>query len=72
MTKSLEDAFKRAAQLPPNEQDALADAILREIRSEEEWGKLFSESADVLEHLADEALIEHRSGRTKPLDPEKL
>jgi hypothetical protein len=30
-----------------------------------------AESRDVLEQLADEAISEHRAGRTKPLHPRK-
>jgi hypothetical protein len=33
---------------------------------------LFSRSPDLLSKLADEALAEHRAGKTKPLDPETL
>lgn len=72
MTKTLEQAFKEASRLPPSEQDAIAEAILDEIRSEAEWDRMFAESADVLERLADEALAEHRAGRTRPLDPDSL
>lgn len=72
MTKALEEAFKEASKLPPSKQDALAAAILTEIHTEEEWERLLSSSPDVLERLADEALAEHRAGRTQPLEPKKL
>jgi hypothetical protein len=72
MTKALDEAFKEAAKLAPSGQDALAEAILTEIRSDEEWEKLLAQSPDVLERLADEALDEHQTGRTQPLDPDKL
>ena len=72
MTKALEQAFQEASKLPASEQDVLAEAILAEICAEEEWEKLLSSSPDVLERLADEALAEHRAGRTQPLDPETL
>ena len=72
MTKALEAAFREASQLPEDEQDALADAIRSEIRSDDDWLQAFSQSQDVLEGLADEALADHRSGRTKPLDTDKM
>lgn len=72
MTKALEKAFQAASRLPASEQDVLAEAILAELQTEEEWERLLASSSDVLERLADEALEEHRAGRTQPLDPDKL
>lgn len=72
MTKLLERAFTEAAKLPEQEQDALAAAILEELESERRWDELFERSGDVLSELAEEALAEHRAGRTRELDPEKL
>lgn len=72
MTKLLEKAFAEAAKLPAEEQDALATAVLSEIESERRWDQLFTESADTLSELADEALAEHGRGRTKPLNPDRL
>jgi hypothetical protein len=71
MTKALERAFREASKLPKAEQDALAEAIEAEIAAEEDWERSFAESRDVLEQLADEAISEHRAGRTQPLDPRK-
>jgi hypothetical protein len=72
MTKLLEKAFAEAAKLPADEQDALATAVLSEIDSEKRWDRLFAGSEDELTDLAEEALAEHRAGRTKPLDPDRL
>jgi hypothetical protein len=72
MTKLLEKAFAEAAKLPDDDQDALAQAVLAELASERSWDELFAASADVLGELAEEALAEHRAGRTKPLDPDRL
>ena len=72
MTKALEEALKEASKLSETDQDALAEAILAEIRSEKAWEEAFASSQDVLERLAEEAIEEHRSGRTKPLDPKAL
>ena len=66
MTKALDAAFEAAANLPDNEQDALAEAILAELR----FDARIASRPDVLEQLADEALAEYRAGDTEPLDPE--
>ena len=71
MTKALQDAFKEAERLPEAEQDQLAAAIRAEIEAERAWEARLAASQDVLAALADEALAEHRSGRTLPLDPDK-
>jgi len=72
LTTSLEKAFAEASRLSEDEQNDLAAWILREIDSERRWGKAFSDSSDKLSQLAEEALMEHRSGQTRVLDPEKL
>ncbi len=41
MTKLLEEAFSKASQLSSEEQDALADWLLRELESESRWEKQF-------------------------------
>jgi hypothetical protein len=71
MTKALEDAFKEAQKLPEREQDQLAAAIRAEIDAEHAWEAKLAASGDALAALADEALLEHRSGRTVPLDPDE-
>ena len=69
MTQLLQKAFERAAELPQVEQDRFARFLLAELESEWQWSELFArpESEDLLERLADEALSEHRAGRTRPL-----
>jgi hypothetical protein len=71
MTKALQDAFKEAEKLPEAEQDQLAAAIRAEIAAEVVWEARLSASRDDLSALADEALAEHRSGQTRPLDPDQ-
>lgn len=70
MTTLLEEAFAKAAQLPPKEQDALAALLLEEIAAEKRWEGLFSQSQDQLASLAEEALGEFREGKTEPLGGE--
>jgi hypothetical protein len=72
MTKLLEEAFAEASKLPEQEQDALATVILEELASERRWDQAFANSADLLAQLADQALAEHRAGKTHVLDPERL
>ena len=70
MTKLLDQAIAQAKQLPESDQEAIASIILQEIESERRWDELFSrpESAGLLARLADEAIAEHRAGRTRKLD----
>ena len=68
MTQLLEKAFKEASKLPVVDQNALAKWVLEELEAEKKWELMFAESEDVLDKLADEALAEHKKGKTKPLD----
>ena len=67
MTRLLSKAFEKASKLPKEEQDALGALVIKEIESERRWDEAFRKSEDQLVHLADEALQELRSGKTKPL-----
>lgn len=71
-THLLEQAFAAAAKLPAAEQDSLAAAILAEVEAEAQWEARMRAAPTFLERLADEALAEHRAGRTQPLDPDAL
>jgi hypothetical protein len=68
----LELVISEIEKLSPDEQDQFAAWILEELHSEERWSKLFAESSDVLENLADEALEEHKTKKTEKLDPDIL
>ena len=74
MNQLLQEAFERASELPEEEQDRFARFLLAELESKRNWSELFArpESEDLLERLADEALSEHRAGRTRPLSPDEL
>jgi len=72
MTKLLEKAFAAASKLPETEQNIVARWLLDELAAEKQWEATFAGSEDVLGRLADEALEEHRKGRTKPLDADRL
>ena len=71
MTDLLEQAFAQASKLPAQEQDAIADWLLKELESENQWDRSFAESQDVLSKFGAEALAEHRQGNTQALDPDK-
>jgi hypothetical protein len=64
MTELLEKAFAEAAKLPQEAQDMLARMLLDELVAEEKWADAFAKSQDKLTQLADEALTEHRNGKT--------
>ena len=74
MNQLLQEAFEKAAELPQAEQDRFARFLLAELESERQWTELFArpESEDLLERLADEAVSEHRAGRTRPLSLDEL
>jgi len=72
MTKLLEKAFEEASKLTELEQNVLAKRLLDELVAEKNWEKAFAGSEDILSNLADEAIEEHRQGRTKPLDIDSL
>jgi len=68
MTKLLSKAFLKASKLPKAEQDALGAILIKEIESEHRWDEAFKKSQNKLAQLADEALHELQSGKTKSLD----
>jgi hypothetical protein len=72
MTKLLERAFKEASRLPEVEQNALAKWVIDELEAEGKWEKVFADSEDILDRLADEALAAHKQRKTKALSIEEL
>ena len=71
-TQLLEKAFAEASKLSAEEQDVFAAWILEELASERRWDKALSASGDVLDALGEEALEEHREGRSERLDADSL
>ena len=55
MTKPLQKAFRKASELREIEQDSLARRLPGERESDRERDRLFAESPDVLDRLAQEA-----------------
>ncbi len=72
MTDLLRRAFDAASRLPEDEQDAVAEWLLAELHSEEEWEGRFASTQGTLSALAREALAEHERGETEDLDPDSL
>jgi hypothetical protein len=72
MTELLKKAFEKVSKLPESEQNAFARWLLDELTSEQRWDEAFANSEDLLSQLADEALVEHRKGKTKLLGPDTL
>ncbi len=71
MTKMMQKALDEILKLPEGEQDAVAEWILESL-SDRAWEQTFSESEDLLAQLADNALKEHRAGKTVPLNADEL
>lgn len=68
MTKLLEKAFKEASKLPEVEQNAFAKWVMDELEAEAKWQETFASSEDILDKLADQALAEHKAGKSKILN----
>lgn len=72
MTELLERAVEKARKLPDPEQDAVAALIFEELEDDVRWGKAFACSQDALVKLAQEAMAEDKTGKTKELNPDAL
>jgi hypothetical protein len=74
MTKLLEQAFKRASELPESEQDAFASRWLEELEDEAAWDALVvtPESQAFLDRMAQRVRDDIKAERVRPLDPDAL
>ncbi len=72
MVQLMEKVLAEINKLPADEQESFAAWMLEELESERRWDAAFEESGDLLDQLADEALAEHRAGKTLPLDLDTL
>ncbi|MEX0600590.1 MAG: hypothetical protein WD205_08105 [Rhodothermales bacterium] len=69
MTHLLEKAFAEANKLEPEEQDALAERILADLKDEQAWDESFANTTDAQwDRMASLVRDEIASGRTKNLD----
>lgn len=68
MTRTLQEAFAKAAALPPERQEAIAAILLEEIIADDSWQRSFADSQDALSKLAMEAVKEDAHGQTMEID----
>ena len=68
MTKLLEEALRKVAALPQEEQDAIASQIIETLEDETAWQQSLARSPDKLRRLAEEARRASERGETRPLD----
>jgi len=68
MTTLLEDALRKVAALPKEEQDAIASQILETLEDEAAWKTILSGAPAKLRRLAENARQEHTRGETRALD----
>ena len=64
MTKSLSEVVHQIEILSENEQNEIANLITEELN----WKNAFANSEDVLSMLAEDAIEEFKSGKTKKVD----
>jgi hypothetical protein len=72
MTRALKKLIDTLSRLPDREQEQIAIEILSDLATDERWEATLAASPGALERLADEAVAEYRSGRTKPLDADSF
>jgi hypothetical protein len=72
MTRLLEQAFHEAAKRPDPEQDLLASRLLAELAAENAFDNAIEQTASKLAKLSQQAIEDHRAGRTEELDPDRL
>ncbi len=72
MTTILQEAFAKAAALPPAEQEILAARLLAELAVVDEIDRAIAAGKEVLADFARQGLAEHRAGHTQKLDPDTL
>jgi hypothetical protein len=77
----LEEVFKMASEFPEKEQEILGHYWIQEIKSpdfikkvkdEMKWQKSFSESSDILEMMAEKALMEAKLGKAEKIGWDEL
>ena len=72
MTNLLKEAFAKAALLPVELQDSLAQALLCELEAEFQWDHNLAQSQWLLDELAEKALNDDEEGKTQGLGFDEL
>jgi vancomycin resistance protein YoaR len=65
MTMLLSKAIKKVEALPPELQDEIAKQIIEDIDNELKWQKTLDQPQSKLEKLAEKAMQESKTGKTK-------
>jgi hypothetical protein len=68
VTELLENALRKVAALPQEEQDAIAAQILDSLEDETVWKEKLASTQDKLRSLARQARLEHKRREARPLD----
>jgi hypothetical protein len=72
MTRALDAAIAKFAELPPEEQDRIARWLLEGLEDENLWAHQFASSQEALSRRAAEARADRAAGRATELDSDKL
>ena len=69
MIERLKEAFDLAGRLPENEQQALADLLIEEMRASQRWNDLFNDtrSEKLLGQMVAEAIAEDTTGESEEI-----
>lgn len=68
MTELLEQALRKVAALPCDEQGAIVSQIIKTLEDEAIWKEELARTSDKLRRLANDAQRESKGGDTRPLD----
>ena len=68
MTELLEDALRKVATLPKEEQDAIASQIIETLQDEVRWKETLASNSEKLGRLGEEARREYQRAETRPID----
>ena len=72
MTVRLKEAFDKAAGLPDELQNELADELIADIEVESRWDQTFKDTQDKLAKMADKALKNFEEGKFKQMGFDQL
>lgn len=72
MTVRLKEAFDKAAVLPDELQNELAEELIADIEAESRWDKTFKDTQDKLEKMAEKALKNFEEGKFKQMGFDQL
>ena len=64
MSKLLKEVISKISKMPEDDQNSIAQLLLEELS----WENAFAQSQEQLQNLAQEAIREWESGKTKPFN----